>query len=93
MHFKGIIWGRVGEKFEICVRTNKNNRGSAQFIWFLFKKKSVQADGTLLIRNTSRALTFGTLLYIRGRLYSEYLAILQNTLIFGWALVLGWALI
>ena len=38
MHFKGIIWGRVGEKFEICVRKNKNNRGSAQFIWLLFKK-------------------------------------------------------
>ena len=28
-----------GEKLEICVRKNKNNRGSAQFIWFLFKKK------------------------------------------------------
>ena len=38
MHFKGIIWGRVGEKFEICVRKNKNIRGSAQFIWLLFKK-------------------------------------------------------
>lgn len=25
MHFKDIIWGKVGEKFEICVRKNKNN--------------------------------------------------------------------
>ena len=31
----------VREKFEIFVRKNKNNRGSARFIWFLLKKKSV----------------------------------------------------
>ena len=39
MHFKGIIWGGVREKFEICVRKIKNNRGSARFIWFLLKTK------------------------------------------------------
>ena len=38
MHFKGIIWGELGEKFEICVKKYKNNRGSARFIWFLLKK-------------------------------------------------------
>ena len=41
MHFKGIIWGGVREKFEISVKKNKNNRGSARFIWFLLKNKSV----------------------------------------------------
>ena len=39
MHFKGIIWGGVREKIEISVRQNKNNLGSARFIWFLFLKK------------------------------------------------------
>ena len=48
MHFKGIIWGGVREKFEISVRKNKNNRGSARFIWFLLKKKCIKdiKDGT-----------------------------------------------
>ena len=30
------------EKFEISVRKNKNNRGSARFYWFLLKKKCKQ---------------------------------------------------
>ena len=25
MHFKGIIWGGVGEEFEICFRKNKSS--------------------------------------------------------------------
>ena len=41
MDFKGIIADWVREKFEIPARKNKNNRGSARFIWFLLKKSVI----------------------------------------------------
>ena len=70
MHFKGIIWGGLGEKFEICVRKNKNNRGSAEFIWFLLKKKST----FLLFSTLPRPVG-----YVRkGRNWSELVGIGWN---------------
>ena len=44
IHFKGIIWGRVGQKFETRVSKNKNDEAQIDFTGS-YLKKSVKVHG------------------------------------------------